>query len=124
MKSHAKLVPIGILPKDAAELSLIVAVLCIGVCDAIVAGAMTLDDAERYLFNPYTLTELEKRGQGEDITDLIHLGTELSNVGRLLPDKFGSSIAQIKSMALAILNARPADPNAAWIGWLAPFPEK
>lgn len=64
---------------DPAEVSQMVVVMSLGMCTAIVAGSLSIEDAERRLFNPQVLARL----------------TELEDVQSLVPDRLGESLAQI-----------------------------
>ncbi len=88
---------------DRAELERSVAVMTLGLCAAIVGGSISLTEAEVRLFNPKVLVRLEALGLPESLIEIVHLGTELADVERLIPDRFGDSIAEIQSRALAFL---------------------
>ena len=88
---------------DRAEVERSVAVMSLGLCAAIVGGSVSLTEAENRLFNPKVLFRLEALGLPESLIEIVHLGTELEDVQRLVPDRFGESIAQIQSKALAFL---------------------
>lgn len=88
---------------DRAELERSVAVITLGLCAAIVGGSISLNEAEASLFNPKILIRLEALGLPESLIEMVHLGTELADVERLIPDRFGDSIAEIQSKALVFL---------------------
>lgn len=78
-----------------------VAVITLGLCAAIVGGSISLNEAEVSLFSPKILIRLEALGLPESLIEIVHLGTELADVEQLIPDRFGDSIAEIQSKALA-----------------------
>jgi len=88
---------------DRPEVERSVAVMSLGLCAAIVGGSISLAEAEIRLFNPKVLARLEALGLPQSLIDIVHLGTELEDVQRLVPDRFGDSIAEIQSKALAFL---------------------
>jgi hypothetical protein len=88
---------------DRTEIARSVAVMSLGLCTAIVDGSVSLAEAELRLFNPRTLARLEALDLPGSIVDLVHLGTELEDVQRLLPDRFNESLAEIEALALAFL---------------------
>ncbi len=89
---------------DPAEVSQMVAVMSLGMCTAIVAGSLSIEDAERRLFNPQVLARLTELGLPEALIEIVHLGTELEDVQSLIPDRLGKSLEQMQAKALAFLN--------------------
>ena len=88
---------------DCSEVERSVSVMSLGLCAAIVGGSVSLTEAENRLFNSKVLSRLETLGLPESLIEIVHLGTELEDIQRLVPDRFGESIAQIQSKALAFL---------------------
>jgi Protein of unknown function (DUF3969) len=97
-------IPIIFKMDDRAEVSQMVAVMSLGMCTAIVAGSLSIEDAERRLFNPRVLSHLTELELPEALIEIVHLGTELEDVQSLIPDRLGDSLAQIQALALAFLN--------------------
>jgi Protein of unknown function (DUF3969) len=97
---------------DPTEVSQMVAVMSLGMCAAIlhgrgsanVAGSLSIDDAERRLFNPQVLARLTELGLPEALIEIVHLGTELEDVQSLVPDRLDESLTQMQAKALAFLN--------------------
>jgi Protein of unknown function (DUF3969) len=89
---------------DPAEVSQMVAVMSLGMCAAIVAGSLSIEDAERRLFNPQVLARLTELGLPEALIEIVHLGTELEDVQSLVPDRLDESLTQMQAKALAFLN--------------------
>ncbi len=97
---------------DRAEVSQMVAVMSLGMCTAIlhgrgsanVAGSLSIEDAERRLFNPQVLARLTELELPEALIEIVHLGTELEDVQSLIPDRLGESLAQMQAKALEFLN--------------------
>lgn len=80
---------------DPAEVSQMVVVMSLGMCTAIVAGSLSIEDAERRLFNPQVLARLTELELPEALIEIVHLGTELEDVQSLVLDRLGESLAQI-----------------------------
>ena len=78
---------------------------------------MTIDDAERYLFNPHVL-KLVSAQLGNDVGDLVHLGTELEDVKSLMPDKLSAAIDAIEQGAANLLKSLSVPDVNKWAGWL------
>jgi hypothetical protein len=89
---------------DRTELSQIVAVMSLGLCAAIEGGSVSIEEAERRLFNPQMLSRLGTLGVSEALIEIVHLGTELEDIWSLIPDRLGESLAEMRSKALTFLN--------------------
>lgn len=87
-----------------SEVAQIVAFMSLGICTAIVARSLSIEDAERRLFNPQVLARLTELELPEALIEIIHLGTELEDVQSLVPDRLSESLAQMQAKALAFLN--------------------
>ncbi len=89
---------------DRSDVSQLVAVMSLGLCAAIAGGSVTIEEAERRLFNPKVLAQLTGLGVAESLLEIVHLGTELEDVQSLVPDKLAESLAQMQSKSLTFLN--------------------
>jgi Protein of unknown function (DUF3969) len=88
---------------DRSEISQLVAVMSLGLCTAIAGGSVTIEEAERRLFNPKILAQLRGLGLTEALLEIIHLGTELEDVQSLMPDKLAESLTQMQEKSLIFL---------------------
>jgi Protein of unknown function (DUF3969) len=103
---------------DRTELSQLVAVMSLGLCAAIEGGSVSIEEAERRLFNPQMLSRLGTMGVSEASIEIVHLRTELEDVWSLVPDRLGESLAEIRSRALKFLNQEANQSDlAAWPGF-------
>jgi hypothetical protein len=89
---------------DRTELSQLVAVMSLGLCAAIEGGCVSIEEAERRLFNPQMLSRLGTMGVSETLIEIVHFGTELEGIWSLIPERLGESLAEIRSKALKFLN--------------------
>lgn len=78
--------------------------MSLGLCAAIEGGSVSIEEAERRLFNPQMLSRLGMLGVSEALIEIVHLGTELEDILSLVPDRLGESLAEIRSKALMFLN--------------------
>jgi hypothetical protein len=88
---------------DCAEVAQLVAVMSLGICVAIAAGGMTIEEAERRLFNPQVLGRLERLGVAEVLVEVVHLGMELEDVRSLVPERLGESLVLMQGKVLGFL---------------------
>lgn len=108
---------LGISTDQKIESERLVLLLIIGIATALQEKLISIDEAERYLFSPFTMHQLEQSGINREIVDIIHLGTELENVQSLLPDNMVDSIDRILTLALAALKELPKSnhPIRIWM---------
>lgn len=108
---------------DRGEAEALAATLCLGLLAAIERGALTLDDAEARLFSPYTMRVLRAIGARDEVVDCIHRGTELGDIGELLPARLAATIAELREAALVVLReARGREPSPHWLSTDTPLP--
>lgn len=79
------------------------ALFIIGVVTALRDDVITIDDAWNWILNIRILDYSKNRFGKSDITDVIHLGTELEDVKRIIPDKFKSACDDIILLCNKIL---------------------
>ena len=96
-------IPISLKLVDRAEVEPWVAVMSLGLCAAIAADSLSIAESEVALFNPGVLAQLEALGVGQELRDIVHLGTELEDVVSLAPERLGESVAEIQALALEFL---------------------
>lgn len=84
------------------EVDRIVAVLAIGLCDAIAAGAMTVSSAEAAIFSPHSAKLVKGAGGSREAVDLIWLGAELEDVEGT-PESLRDLLDRIRARAVAML---------------------
>ena len=107
--------------EDKVEIERLISILNIGLCVAIARGALSVEEAENYLYSPYTMQKLKTLGVSQALIDTIHLGTELENVERLVPESFSDSLNEIQEKAIEILRSLPptALPRDKWVQSIA-----
>ena len=96
----------------------LIAIFIVGVCNSIRTGAVSIDEAESLLFSPYTIRRIEQIGASNKIVELIHAGTELDAVKRIVSEQeFMRSLENMISQALSFLSETEAcDPQLEkWI---------
>lgn len=91
---------INYIAKDDKRDEQFIALFSLGIINALKENVISCDDAWNWLLNIRTLEVLKEGKFNKDIVNAIHLGTELGDVKRIVPDAFLSSCDEI----LAILN--------------------
>jgi len=89
----------------------------IGLTAALKSGSISIQEAERCLYTPYSVKKLENLEINEDIVMLVKLGCELEDVESLMPDKFKESIERINDMSIRLLPSIPTQIQTSkkWI---------
>ncbi|MBQ8568334.1 MAG: DUF3969 family protein [Oscillospiraceae bacterium] len=80
--------------------NIFLSVFSLGLISALENDALTPEECEVLLFNPYMLHILEKTGMDNTITDIIHKGSELDDINRLVPDAYKPALTEMKDEIL------------------------
>lgn len=99
------------------EIEKFILLLNIGLASALMEGAVSIEEAENYLFSPYSVRKLDELGISECVTEIIQLGCELEDVESLIPQKLQDNINMIKLKSLEKLKTRinKSLPCKKWI---------
>lgn len=75
----------------------------IGVLEAIQYNALSIEEAEAYIFSPKYAKYLKTQDCDQQVIELIEFGCELEDVESLLPEKLSVTIANLEKKALDLL---------------------
>ena len=91
----------------------ILALLTLGLTDALNDELISTDEAERLLFSPRMMSYCKELAALPELVNAIHAGTELDAVKRLLrSDQWATSIEAIRRNARALIaKTEPSDPE-------------
>lgn len=105
---------------EAETLERLVALLTLGMAVAIEHGKLTTEEAGHLLFSPHSMALLKECGVRKTLVDLVHTGTEMEDVERLIPEELSNSLQSLQDEALDCLaTAGPYDFNAEkWLSLL------
>ncbi len=106
---------VSIKTKDDIERFILIA--NIGMMAAIKEGVISIEEAENYLYSPYSVERVRSLGINEDVIKLVELGCELEDVESLIPDKLNNSIDEISIKSTELLRSvsKSALPLKKWI---------
>lgn len=93
--------------EDSIEIERLILILNLGITTALEQRVLSIEDAEKLLYSPYSMEKIKQIGANDKIVDLINLGCELENVERLIPDKLHKSIKEIEEESLNMLRGMP-----------------
>ncbi|MCY1040525.1 DUF3969 family protein [Corallococcus sp. bb12-1] len=115
--------PMTLQATEPEEVQRFVAITALGMCRAILQGAVSPAYACSRLFGPALLTRLEAMEVHPELRHAIHLATELEDVDQLVPEALTRSIAEIEDRLLKLLATLPA-PTADGERWLGRLPSR
>ena len=92
----------------------IILITIIGILEAIKAKAITIEEAEKFLFSPHMARNLKNNRCDEKVLGLILEGCELENIDSLIPEKFNQIVDEIKQRALILLNQYEVFDEEFW----------
>ena len=97
---------------ETNRLQRLLALLILGLSDALNDELITIDEAERLLYSPNTMRFCEEILASPDLMNAIHAGTELGSIKQLLPsEEWGKSIDAIQTNARAFIASTPSSDS-------------
>lgn len=90
-----------------SESERLVSIIQLGIVTALENKIMSIEEAEGYLFNPFTVEKLEKYGFNKEVIDVIRDGCELEDIESLVPDKLLTNINKLKEQILNNISILP-----------------
>lgn len=100
-------------PTTTAKL---VALVTVGICDALQEGQIEITEAERLLFSPHVISRVKKCDP--TLAEIIHLGTELDSIQDLVPHEYEPTLNRIRTLAqesLSRLSYKQEEDQVHWI---------
>ena len=89
------------------EIDCLVAVLSLGLCMALEGGQLTINEANNYLFSPYSRSVLQEIRAGAEAVHVVDLGTWLEDYESMLPERLPERLNDMKLHSLSILQSLP-----------------
>lgn len=86
------------------EVNRVLAIIQLGLLTALENNSISIEEAEGYIFNPYTIKKMEEINVNNKVIDIVHLGTELEDIKSLIPEKIEESIIDLKRKCIAMFN--------------------
>lgn len=103
--------------EDRTEIERFLLILNIGLINSLKNGLITIDEAENFLYNPFSLERLKDLGIDQKITELIHEGCELENIDRIIKNQLKQTIDELENKSINNLRKLPKAliPLKKWI---------
>lgn len=97
----------------------VLALVAIGICDALQQKKITTSEAEQLLFSPFVMDAASH--WDSRVIEFIHMGTELDNLLSIVPKEYDPTIDQIRELALEYLSLapKPSSSEEHWVKQLA-----
>jgi hypothetical protein len=78
----------------------LLSIIQLGLVSALEEEVISIEEAEGFLFNLYTIEKLKMYGFSEDLIGIIKEGCELEDVKSLVPEKLILNITRLKKQIL------------------------
>jgi len=85
----------------------LISIIQLGILTALESEIISIEDAEGYLFNPFTVEKLEKYGLNERVIDVLREGCELEDIQSLIPERLLTNIVRLKEQILNNMSTLP-----------------
>ena len=96
---------------------ILVLLVALGTIDAVKNNLISINEAEKIIFSPYSKKVLNNAGCNTEIIRIIELACELEDVKSLIPEKLDKSIDEIKSMIIDVLSCYKEYDKEQFIQW-------
>lgn len=78
----------------------LVSIIQLGLVLALEEEVISIEEAEGYLFNPFTVEKLEMYGFDGEVVEIIREGCELEDIKSLVPEKLLINLNRLKTKIL------------------------
>lgn len=96
----------------------IILINIIGALEAVANHAITIDEAESFIFSPHMIKVLHNKGCSNKILDILEKGCELEDIQSLLPEKLDETISGLKQEAFDLLGKYQQYNENFWLDGL------
>lgn len=94
--------------KGKNETERIISIFIIGLLTGLEKGLISIEEAEGYVFSPYSIERLEELGVSSKLIEIINSGCELEDIESLIPEKLLENIKMLKEQSISILATIPS----------------
>lgn len=106
------------------EANILVSVFIIGLLE-LENELLRIEECDQYLFSPYSLDILQRKGIDQSIIDIVRSGTELEDIESLAPHLLEKNIRELQALAkeqLKLIQSKEKiyEPK----NWIDPDPKK
>lgn len=106
------------------EANVLVLVCAIGLLE-VENDLLRIEDCDQYLFSPYSLDILQRKGIDQSIIDIVHLGTEIEDIESLLPHLLEKNIRELQEAAKEQLKlVQSKEKNYELKSWIDEDPKR
>jgi len=92
--------------KFATTTEKLIALLVLGLIEAISDGKFSSDDSESLIFLPKYLEELKKINVDANLVSIFQLGTELNDIETLVPWTLSKTLEKMKELAFCVIEKK------------------
>ena len=87
----------------------------LGNIEAVKTGAITVDEAEKFIFSPHMKKKLMEKKCNKKIIELIMKGCEFEDINDLIPEKLEEVLEETKQETIKLLKNYKEINNSFWI---------
>jgi len=87
------------------ELTWLVVVSALGLCEALRAGKVSFDTAGTLLFWPFSRDKLQENDFDSELIDILYRASELEDVYRLAPDQYSNVLSELINAIHVYMNS-------------------
>ena len=110
--------------ENRSQIECLVATLSLGLCAALESKSLSINEANSYLYAPFTLSLLKQVEASSELLKLVHLGSELEDYRGSLAHRLPDKLTEMKNLATAILRSQPAllehEHKEHWLQYVPP----
>lgn len=103
------------------EIQKFLCILNVGMLDALLNEALTLEDAYAYLYRPYVAQLLEQNNANKEIVEMFEECCMLEDIRDIVPEKLQDTLKLKKRETLNLLKSLPSTEKSGY--WLYNFEE-
>lgn len=93
----------------------IILIAMAGTLEAIKNGGITIEEAESFLFSPYTEKKLRAKKCKKEIIELVQKGCELEDIVSLIPEELNNVIDELKQEIYLLLKKYETFDGTHWL---------
>lgn len=90
-----------------AQLERMIGLLAIGISVALEKKRLSNDEAAHILFSPSIMRVLKEQDRNPSLVEMVHVGTEIDDVSRLVPKQLPDLLARIRKAGLEAISNAP-----------------
>jgi hypothetical protein len=103
--------------EDKTEIERFLLILNVGLINSLKNGLISIDEAENFMYTPYSLERIKNLGIEQEIIELFQEGCELENIDRIIKDQLNQTLDELENKSINKLKnlSKALIPVKKWI---------